>query len=91
MLKNSNGHAPNQWWLALLLAPFIGVLWVPFFNRVDPQIWGVPFFFWYQFAWVIISALITALVYFTATPLPGPARHESNDGIPDEAPKRSST
>jgi hypothetical protein len=63
-----NDRKPNQWWLVLLLVPFVGVLCVPFFNRVDPQLWGVPFFFWYQFLWVIISALLTALVYFKATP-----------------------
>jgi hypothetical protein len=64
----ANDHKPTQWWLVLLLAPFVGVLCVPFFNRVDPQLWGIPFFFWYQFLWVIISAIVTALVYFKATP-----------------------
>lgn len=68
---------PTQWWFILLLAPFIGVLWVPFFNRVDPQIGGIPFFFWYQFLWVLISAFVTALVYFRATPRPRPVRQEN--------------
>jgi hypothetical protein len=49
MSKQTNGRQPNQWWLVLLLAPFVGVLWVPFFNRVQPELCGVPFFFWYQF------------------------------------------
>jgi hypothetical protein len=67
MLKQGRDHKPNQWRLALLLAPFIGVLWVPFFNRVEPKLWGIPFFFWYQFLWVAISG-VTALVYFTSAP-----------------------
>ncbi len=68
MSKQMHSRKPNQWWLALLLAPFVGVLWVPFFNRVQPELWGVPFFFWYQFLWVVISAIVTALVYFTVAP-----------------------
>ncbi len=68
MPSTTNDRKRTQWWLVLLLAPFVGVLWISLFNHVDPQIWGIPFFFWYQFLWVLISALITALVYFKATP-----------------------
>jgi len=76
MSKASDDGKPTQWWFVLLLAPFVGVLWVPFFNRVDPQIWGVPFFFWYQFLWVVMSALVTAIVYFKATPQPTSVRQK---------------
>jgi hypothetical protein len=47
----------------LLLLPFIGLLWVPFFNYREPALLGFPFFYWYQLAWVPISALLTWLVY----------------------------
>jgi Protein of unknown function (DUF3311) len=47
----------------LLIVPFIGLLWVPFYNHTDPQLWGFPFFYWYQFVWVIISSGITWFVY----------------------------
>jgi Protein of unknown function (DUF3311) len=40
------------------------VLWPPFYNRVDPTWGGVPFFYWYQLLWVIIGAVLTAIVYF---------------------------
>jgi len=33
------------------------------YARTSPQLFGFPFFYWYQFAWVILSALITGLVY----------------------------
>ena len=72
----SNNRKPNMWWLILLLAPFAAVLWVPFFNRVNPEVWGIPFFFWYQFLWVVISAVVTALVYFKATPPLQPIRRK---------------
>jgi hypothetical protein len=51
------------WSQLLLVIPFVGVLWVPFYNSVEPQLGGVPFFYWYQFLWIIISAGLTGIVY----------------------------
>ncbi|MGD0679257.1 MAG: DUF3311 domain-containing protein [Polyangiaceae bacterium] len=51
-------------WYLLLFAPFIGLLWVPFYNSAEPRLGEIPFFYWYQFAWVAISAAVTAIVYF---------------------------
>ncbi|MDE2166733.1 MAG: DUF3311 domain-containing protein [Alphaproteobacteria bacterium] len=68
MHDGSGESRSGRWWYALLLVSFVAVLWVPFFNRVEPEIFGIPFFFWYQFLWVIISALITALVYLKTAP-----------------------
>lgn len=51
-------------WYLLLLAPFVGVLWVPFYNSIEPAWAGIPFFYWYQFLWVLISSVITLIVYF---------------------------
>jgi len=31
----------------LLLLPFIGLLWVPFYNSASPSLFGFPFFYWY--------------------------------------------
>lgn len=62
----------NRHWLWLLVLPWIAMIWVPSYNRVDPTLWGFPFFYWYQLAWVLISAVITAFVYFMTRPgLPG--------------------
>lgn len=47
----------------LLLLPFIGLLWVPFYNSASPALFGFPFFYWYQLAWVPITALLTWIVY----------------------------
>jgi hypothetical protein len=51
-------------WYLLLIIPFIATLWIPFYAGKDPQLAGIPFFYWYQFLWVIITALLTGLVYF---------------------------
>jgi len=51
--------------LWLLLLPYIGLLWVPFYNFRDPLLFGIPFFYWYQLAWVPVSALLTWIAYRT--------------------------
>jgi Protein of unknown function (DUF3311) len=51
-------------WILLLVAPFVGMLWVPFYNADEPRLWGFPYFYWYQFVWIGIGALITTIVYF---------------------------
>ena len=34
------------------------MLWVPFYNRVEPEIAGIPFFYWYQMLWIVLGAAI---------------------------------
>ena len=51
---------PWQWLLAL---PFIALLWLPFYNDVEPSLLGFPFFYWYQFMWVPLTSLLIYLVY----------------------------
>jgi hypothetical protein len=40
------------------------VLWPPFYNRAEPSLAGIPFFYWYQLLWVVLGAILTAIVYF---------------------------
>ncbi len=47
----------------LLLVPFVGLLWVPFYNRDLPELFGLPFFYWYQLLWVPLTAGIIWIVY----------------------------
>jgi hypothetical protein len=49
-------------WMLLLL-PFIGLLWVPFYNAIHPTFLGFPFFYWYQLAWIPLSSLVTWVAY----------------------------
>ena len=32
----------------LLLIPYVAMMWVPFYNRIEPSLAGIPFFYWYQ-------------------------------------------
>lgn len=52
-----------SWTRWLLIIPFVAVLWVPFYNGVEPKLWSVPFFYWYQLAWVLLCALVIGIVY----------------------------
>lgn len=47
----------------LLIIPFIGTLWVSSYASLQPELWGIPFFYWYQFLWIAIGALLTIVVY----------------------------
>lgn len=53
----------RKWIFALLVIPFIGLLWLPFYNFHDPALFGFPFFYWYQFAWIPITIGLTWVVY----------------------------
>jgi hypothetical protein len=41
----------------LLAAPCVVAVWAPLFNRVEPQLFGVPFFYWFQLVLIPLSAL----------------------------------
>jgi membrane protein implicated in regulation of membrane protease activity len=47
----------------LLLIPIVALLWVPSYAKVDPELFGFPFFFWYQFLWVFICSALTWTAY----------------------------
>ena len=52
-----------SWWYLLFVVQFLIVLWPPLYNRADPTLLGIPFFYWFQLLWVIVSAVLTAVVY----------------------------
>ena len=56
-------HEGWSWWYLLFVLQFVAVLWPPFYNRIEPSWNGVPFFYWYQMAWVILGAISTIIVY----------------------------
>ncbi|MFC8084988.1 MULTISPECIES: DUF3311 domain-containing protein [Streptomyces] len=46
-----------------LVAPFVAMLWVGSYAGTDPAFIGIPFFYWYQMAWVVISTALTMIAY----------------------------
>ena len=61
-------HQPKQggwsWWYLIFIGLFLVSLWVPLYNRVDPTLIGLPFFYWFQLLLILIGAVLTAIVYF---------------------------
>lgn len=49
--------------VALLAVPCVAVLAVPFYNRINPELFGIPFFYWWQILWVPLSSVFLYLAY----------------------------
>ena len=61
----------NYWPRLLLIIPFVMALWVPSYNRIEPTLADIPFFYWYQLALVLAGAVIVLAVYLIETRLTG--------------------
>lgn len=46
-----------------LFAPFVAMLWVSSYAKAEPLLAGIPFFYWYQMLWVLISTVLTMVAY----------------------------
>ena len=46
-----------------LLVPSATVLWVHLYNRIEPALFGIPFYYWYQMLWIVLGALVILPVY----------------------------
>lgn len=57
----------RAWHYLALLVPYVALLVPAIYARTSPELFGIPFFYVYQFAWVFLSAGITALVYRSIT------------------------
>jgi Protein of unknown function (DUF3311) len=51
-------------WYLLLLLPFVGTLLPFIYNRAEPSLFGLPFFYWYQLAWVVVTSLLLGVIAF---------------------------
>ena len=49
--------------IVILLPAVVLPLWVPLYDKTDPTLFGFPFFFWFQFALILVSAVLTATAY----------------------------
>ncbi len=53
-----------SWWYLLFAIQYVLVLWPPFYNKAEPYWIGIPFFYWSQLLFVLVAAVLTAIVYF---------------------------
>ncbi len=63
-MKGAQKKDKASWWYLLFVVQFAVILWPPLYNKAEPAFAGLPFFYWFQLLWVIVSALFTAVVYF---------------------------
>ncbi len=53
-----------------LLAPVVALVWVPWYNSRTPSLGGMPFFYWYQLLWVVITAVLMTAAHLLTRPAP---------------------
>ncbi len=68
---SSTGTTPTarphrrRWLLAFLILPYLALCFPGLYARATPALFGFPFFYWYQFLWVILTSAILGIVYLT--------------------------
>jgi hypothetical protein len=79
--KRPRRSSPRRRWSRrwLFLAPMAAVLWPPLFNRVEPSVFGVPFFYTYLFGACVVAALLTVWVDRGDEKTGAEAREERDD------------
>ena len=55
-------RAPGWVWIVLAL-PYLGMCFPRLYARATPALFGFPFFYWYQFAWVVLTSVLLYIVY----------------------------
>ncbi len=66
--RRSRADVLARWIAGLLLTlPLVFPLLVGTYDRNDPEFMGFPFYFWYQFLWIPIGALVTLIAYLLVT------------------------
>jgi len=54
-------HSKGWYWLFVL--PLVFTLLPMIYNSADPEFIGIPFFYWYQMAWVPITVALMVIAY----------------------------
>lgn len=67
--RPTRGTSRTLWiFVLVLLAPAVVVpLLVPLYDKLDPTLFGFPFFFWVQFAMIVGAAVLTLTAYVIST------------------------
>ena len=62
--SGSSQKKGRRWLGLLLLLPFIVLLYPPFYNYTNPTFIGIPFFYWFQLLCIILTAILTAVLFW---------------------------
>jgi hypothetical protein len=68
----SRGRRPGAWRRRLAYVLLLGeclVILVPsIYGRLTPKLFGLPFFYWFQLAWIVAAMVITGVAYLLLAP-----------------------
>ena len=62
-LRNPPARDRKLGWKLLLLIPYIALCFPALYSRSTPTLFGFPFFYWYQFLWVVLTSALLGLLY----------------------------
>ena len=75
-------------WNLLLLLPLL-MLITAWYNKDGPRLFGMPFFYWFQFVFVFVGVACVAIVYAATKHLRGgPGTPVGPPANPDEGARR---
>ena len=61
--RRTRAHEKNEGLYWLFVIPLIATLFPMIYNTNSPELFGIPFFYWYQMLWVPITVILTVIVY----------------------------
>ena len=62
-MRTVSSSSTDKRWYWLLLIPFVAIFAIPFYNKVEPTFYGIPFFYWFQLVSVLLTSPVVALVF----------------------------
>jgi hypothetical protein len=71
--------------VVVLLTPAVVLpLLVGVYTRTDPELWGFPFFYWFQFMLIPVVAVLTSVAYWLTKTEEPPTTPKAKDDDPAE-------
>jgi len=56
-------RSDHSHWNWLLLIPLFATLYPPLYNKIDPELNGWPFFYWFQMALIPFATVLTVIAF----------------------------
>ena len=70
--------------VVLLIPAVVLPLLVGVYDRTDPELWGFPFYYWFQFLLIPIVAVLTSVAYWLTRTEDPPTTPAAKDDDPAE-------
>jgi hypothetical protein len=61
--RQANSSGSKLGWKLLLLLPYLALCFPALYTRMTPTLFGFPFFYWYQFLWVVLTSALLGFLY----------------------------